>query len=476
MKKIISLILTVALVFSLCTISFADEQQNVSGNFNPENCSTACQMYNADFDCIGSLFSTVAPATHVSLVCPSWSDNKGSLTVTLWKWNKDYKTTVAGTPVAGPETFEDYEDNSPLGFDFAEGSLLETGVYYIELSEAVDPAGSGVGVWSAQENYPGQAVFRDGEFVNKMCLRMYVNYASEIQGNPYGKLPSFDKPASELGSDAKDPSPASIVMKACDLSGAEGESNFILAEENEDGNLRLTVSEDAFDCQYSINFVNTFGKDEDEQILCAEYPYVAIHLKIADVSKNFGDGEAFFYTTSCNGATGGYSAAVKYDWKNPDWQTVVIDPTSNSQFKKNALNGDEWLGFRYDVLNGSPDYDLPFDIDWIAFFANEEAAMAFNGDFGDLIPTQAPATATPAPTEAPKATEAPATQAPTEAPKATEAPKENATDAPAENATEAPKTSEKTEEGGSNVVIIVVIAAVVVAAVVAGIIIAKKKK
>lgn len=478
MKKLFAVFLALALCFTFVNFSFADDQENVVGNFNVEDCSTPIRMLDCGFDTIGSVFTTVGDCTRVAFVCPSWSDNVGNLTLTLWKWDTDFSTTIKAAPVKGPFEFEDYEDNSVLGFEFEEGSLLPAGTYYLELSGAVDDSGSGVGVWSASINYPGQAVLRDGEFIDKLHLRMYVDYATEPEGARYGALPKFNKTASGLGGDGVLPCEYYFKMSDFDLSDLDGEpnTNGVGMEQNEDGTLHVILADGAFDSQYNMNFALFFALEDDIEIPCQQYPYVALRLKIRDNSNPQGNGEMFMYTSTVSGATGGYSTAIRYDWSTTDWQTVVVDPTTNASFKKNAIdNEDLWLGFRYDVVDRVASADVDFDIDYIAFFESEEAALAFDGDFSKVEaekPTKAPtAEPTEAPTKAP-ATEAPATDAPkpTDAPKATDAPE--VTDAP--ETTKAPSTGEKKSNTG--LIIGIVAGAVALAAIVAGIVISKSKK
>lgn len=84
-----------------------------------------------------------------SVNCPSWSNDIGSLTMRVYKWNTDYATTVAGTPAA-EETFVDYVDNDWLIMYFnADGAKgLEAGEYLVTLGDGVDESGSGVGLWT----------------------------------------------------------------------------------------------------------------------------------------------------------------------------------------------------------------------------------------------------------------------------------------------------------------------------------------
>lgn len=83
------------------------------------------------------------------IACPSWSDNVGSLTMKVFKWNTDYDTTVAGEPVFA-QTYVDYQDNETLIAEFFtdDSRGLEAGEYLWWLGDGVDAGGSGVGLWS----------------------------------------------------------------------------------------------------------------------------------------------------------------------------------------------------------------------------------------------------------------------------------------------------------------------------------------
>lgn len=435
MKKFLAILTVLAIIFTMSMVSFAALQENVVGNYCTSDTGTPVQMFpgaaNTPIETLGAVFSAVAEFKAVGIICPSWSDDVGNLTVTLYKWDKDYETTLKGTPVAGPEVFEDYEDNSFIGFDF-EASPMAAGVYYIQLSDAEDDAGSGVGCWSGTTVYPGQYVFVDGEYLPKMNLRMQLDYVTELAEGalPYGEMPTLEKPKSDLGGEGTLPHYIYFDLTKEDKSVfIDGSVTFA---ENEDGTLHVTVPAGTVDSMYDLQFASHFDYDAlDDGISCADYPYIAMRIRITDPSIKNGPGEAFMYTSSIGGATPGYSTAIPYDYGTGDWQTVVIDPTANKVFKENALdNEDVWTGFRFDVLNATPSEDGDFDIAWIAFFQNEDAAMAFDGDFSkadESKPTPKPTpepTDTPAPTEPPVETEAPeVTEAPTtEEPAATKAP------------------------------------------------------
>ena len=441
MKKLFALLVAAALVLSMMVVpSFAAVAEDSPGNYNPDT-SSALQMLNV-VDTLGSVISTVGDVNAVGIICPSWSNNVGNLTVTLWKWDTDYATTTASTPLK-QEKFENFEDNAFLGFEFEDSDPLPKGVYYIELSEPEDDA---VGAWTGQTAYPGQLTFQDGEYVPKLCLRMYVGYVTPLEEGqlPYGEMPSVEAPKKAVGGDGVEPSEYYFDMTKEDLDlFVESSTSTVEFSANEDGTLHVVVPEGANDSMASLVFANLFDYDED--VACAEYPYMAIRLRVCEGSTNEGSGEAFLYTTTIGGATAGYSSAIVYDYSTNDWQTIVIDPSANKTFLDNALEGDCWQGFRFDPINKIPASTVAFDIAWIAFFENEEAALAFDGDwaaFEERKPTPEP---TPEPTATPEPTDPPT--------ETTEPVGEDPTAEPAENPTKGPDESKpETKKGCGGIV------------------------
>ncbi|MCL1792404.1 MAG: hypothetical protein FWG34_00890 [Oscillospiraceae bacterium] len=111
---------------------------------------------------IGVKFTAEFTITDIDLSCPSWSDDIGTMVFRLYKWDTDYATTVAGTPVlVDEETLVDYPDNAMMSLDF--GIEIEPGTYLWELSEGKD----GVGMWSFKTpGEDGLEFFRNGEKVS----------------------------------------------------------------------------------------------------------------------------------------------------------------------------------------------------------------------------------------------------------------------------------------------------------------------
>lgn len=101
----------------------------------------------------GMKFTATTGFNGVDVNCPSWGNNIGSLTLSLYQWNTDYATSVAGTPIAS-KTFDNFYDNAWL---LLPTSDLAPGDYVWELSQAQEI----VGVWK----YP-DAIGTATSFVN----------------------------------------------------------------------------------------------------------------------------------------------------------------------------------------------------------------------------------------------------------------------------------------------------------------------
>ena len=120
------------------------------------------------FKTIGVKFTVDFIMTDISISCPSWSDDIGTMVFKIYKWDTDYDTTVAGTPVfIDTETFVDYPDNAMVELTF--DPEIEPGTYLWELSEGKD----GVGVWAFKtpgaedlEFYKNNTLFTDGTAFN----------------------------------------------------------------------------------------------------------------------------------------------------------------------------------------------------------------------------------------------------------------------------------------------------------------------
>ena len=113
----------------------------------------------------GMKFTASAPFYGINAWCPSWDNNIGSLTFKLYKWNTDYATSVAGTPIA-QNTFVDFNDNSWLTLNF---NKQEPGDYVWELTNGIEQ----VGVWKLTDSYDAVTSYFAGSPVTG-------NYESQI--------------------------------------------------------------------------------------------------------------------------------------------------------------------------------------------------------------------------------------------------------------------------------------------------------
>lgn len=88
------------------------------------------------------------PFTDISVGCPSYSNNKGSFRLELFSWKQNYKTTVAGEPLA-TQDYVDFIDNASLSLSFAEG--MPAGEYVLLLTNISEDASEQVGIWTSTE-------------------------------------------------------------------------------------------------------------------------------------------------------------------------------------------------------------------------------------------------------------------------------------------------------------------------------------
>ncbi|XID96143.1 discoidin domain-containing protein [Paenibacillaceae bacterium WGS1546] len=103
------------------------------------------------------------------VAAPSWGNNIGNLTLSLYVWNTDYATTTAQAPIAR-KTFVDYVDNAWLELEFP---LQGQGDYLWELSDPTE----WVGVY-AFDRKPGDSSvsYADG---SATTMQNY-NYQAEV--------------------------------------------------------------------------------------------------------------------------------------------------------------------------------------------------------------------------------------------------------------------------------------------------------
>ncbi len=126
-------------------------------------------------DKAGLKFTATAPFYAINASCPSWGNNVGNITFRLYKWNTNYVTSVAGTPVA-EKTFINYNDNQKISLVFDQ---QEAGEYVWELSNGTEQ----VGVWKYTNSNDAATSFQNGVQVTGN-FESEISYTSELDFTP----------------------------------------------------------------------------------------------------------------------------------------------------------------------------------------------------------------------------------------------------------------------------------------------------
>lgn len=124
--------------------------------------------------------------TKVSICCPSYSDNNGTLTFSLYSWMGTYEDTMAGKAIK-TATFENYRDNELLTLSF--DKALPDGEYVLLLS--TPDYSDGVGTWCKACSFEGQKIYVDGGGSlpenTELHVELRVSYVNTPK-NLYGKV------------------------------------------------------------------------------------------------------------------------------------------------------------------------------------------------------------------------------------------------------------------------------------------------
>ena len=138
------------------------------------------------FEDMAVQFFPTTAFTEVSVCCPSYSDNNGTLTFALYAWMGSYKATVSGKAIQ-TKTFENYFDNELLTLKFEEA--LPDGEYVLVMSTTTGSAG--VGAWCKAGSFEGQKVYFDGGIPiteqKDIHVELRVSYVNTPE-NMYGKV------------------------------------------------------------------------------------------------------------------------------------------------------------------------------------------------------------------------------------------------------------------------------------------------
>lgn len=92
-------------------------------------------------DSVAVRFQTNYSFTAITVRCPSWSDNIGTLVFTMYKWDSNYTKSVSSAPII-KKTFENFADNAELSLTYN----FPAGNYILEITNPTTSYNT-VGVW-----------------------------------------------------------------------------------------------------------------------------------------------------------------------------------------------------------------------------------------------------------------------------------------------------------------------------------------
>lgn len=127
-------------------------------------------------------FFATSTFSEIALACPSFNDNLGTMTFSLYAWQGTYDKTLA-SKVIKTDTFVDYADNSMLKLTFTEA--LPDGEYLLVLT--TETSDQGVGVWTKTAANEAQRVYVEGEVVEDVHLHLSIAYTN-TPNKLYGPL------------------------------------------------------------------------------------------------------------------------------------------------------------------------------------------------------------------------------------------------------------------------------------------------
>ena len=108
-------------------------------------------------DSVGVHFHSDYPVDRLSACCPSYSNNKGSLTFTIYRWQGSVTASRQGKALA-KQRFVDFKDCAVLSISFPR----QAGDFYGELSEGEES----VGIWRRDSSVKGVQYFVNGSPTN----------------------------------------------------------------------------------------------------------------------------------------------------------------------------------------------------------------------------------------------------------------------------------------------------------------------
>ncbi len=333
-------------------------------------------MQVRDTDVVGMQVVLTAPTLAISTAVPSYSNNTGSVTLALFRFDTDYDTSLLSDPIA-EHTFADFHDSADLTFRFSESDPLPAGEYILLLYDMKDPTpgegqGTGIGIWT-HTAYEGQRAYFNGAYVSDRTHPVSVDYVGtpdQLHGIPTKPALSEDidyAPLMEAVLDFRDAGTMSFL-------GGGYQTKATHKIEGDEGFVRLSADANANDPYQYINLPDTVIK-------CSEYRYLL--LKVRRV-KDSVPGLQVFFSTDEVGISEPASVRLSYQ-DTADWQYLVVNLGSSGSYEGllKILRFDYYL-----TCDGKSGQYA--DLQYMALFKSEEAARAFHDNFEDFEESDSP--------------------------------------------------------------------------------------
>lgn len=114
LKKLVSVAIVVTMVLSFGMVVNAAETITLNATTSDAAGGRALNLVNGDV----ALYISTTEVTHaVTAFCPSWSDNIGTINFYLYRWEGDYRSSIAGEVLHTKEV-SNVADNSMVEFDY----------------------------------------------------------------------------------------------------------------------------------------------------------------------------------------------------------------------------------------------------------------------------------------------------------------------------------------------------------------------
>ena len=155
--------------------------RSLNASFNP-----VCLSDGVHYD-LGVKFNVAEGknATKLDFHCPSFAEDKGSLTISVYKWDGDYNSSISAMPIVSKK-FVDFKDNTYLTLDVTDpsGKGLVEGEYVWRIHDGVDKEGNGVGIYFYSSAAPAEST---GMLTFLNCKAFNIGpaariYYSNVQG------------------------------------------------------------------------------------------------------------------------------------------------------------------------------------------------------------------------------------------------------------------------------------------------------